>query len=250
MTLKNYYYVIAVLLYSICVDIHAQVGIGTTSPDVSSILEIESTTQGLLTPRMTSVQRVAIVSPAQGLLVFDTDEDAFYFFDGTNWVKLISENSINDYTGWADYTDGTYTSASPFSLTAGNKVTLPNNAVTIRDTQKPIDVTSFYDIMTSTITGRNGDGINVMIEFKIKPIVNQTTKITVAIDIGGSIGELYKRDFITSKGLNVEHYYVSSFNAYTLDTWEANGGTVKIVSDYAAEIYDIRYVITRTHKAR
>ena len=53
-----------------------------------------------------------------------------------------------------------------------------------------------------------------------------------------------------SKGNDVEHYYLSSFNAYTLNTWEANGGTVKIVSDASADIYDIRYVITRTHKAR
>ncbi|WP_027137524.1 hypothetical protein [Gaetbulibacter saemankumensis] len=231
-------------------NVEAQVGIGTTSPDVSSILDVSSTTQGILTPRMTSTQRSGISSPADGLLVYDTDIKAFYHYNGGNWVKLIGENSLNDYTGWADYTDGVYTSSNPFTLTANNKVTLPNAANTVRDSQKPIDITEFYDATNSVITGRNGDGINVVIEFKIRPTVNQTTKITVAIDIGGAVGEIYKRDFITSKGLNVEHYYVSSFDAYTLDTWETNGGMVKIVSDYSAEIYDIRYIITRTHKAR
>ena len=89
-----------------------------------------------------------------------------------------------------------------------------------------------------------------MIEFKVRPTANQTTKITVAIDIGAPVGEIYIRDFITSKGVGVEHYYLSSFNTYTLNTWETNGGTVKIVSDYSADIYDIRYILTRTHKAR
>ncbi|MCH4552741.1 hypothetical protein [Aestuariibaculum lutulentum] len=241
---------IALTAFCLSFSLNAQIGIGTTSPDESSILDISSESQGMLTPRMTTVQRVAISNPAKGLLVFDTNENAFYNFDGTNWVRLITESSISDYTGWADYSDGVYTEASPLSLTANNKITLPNHANTIRDSQKPIDVTEFYNSTNSTITGRNGDGINIVIEFKVKPTVNQTTKITVSVDIGGGIGELYKRDFITSKGVGVQHYYLSSFNAYTLDTWEANGGTVKIVSDYASDIYDIRYIITRTHKAR
>ena len=51
--------------------------------------------------------------------------------------------SIDD-TGWAEYVDTQYTSGSPFQITTDNKVTLPNNAGTIRDSQKPRDVSSFY----------------------------------------------------------------------------------------------------------
>ncbi|WP_242118764.1 hypothetical protein [Aestuariivivens sediminicola] len=244
---KPQFVLIAILLNSL---VYAQVGIGTNSPDASSILDLSSTTQGMLTPRMTEVQRLAIANPASGLVVYDTDENAFFHYTGTEWLKLINENSLNDYTGWADYVDGVYTSASPLALTASNKVTLPNNAMTIRDSQKPTDITTFYNASNSTITGRNGDGINVNIEFKARPTTAAVTKLTVAIDIGGAVGEIYIRDFIMSKGNGVEHYYLSSFSAYTLDTWEANGGTVKIVSDASAEIYDIRYVVTRTHKAR
>ena len=91
----------------------AQVGIGTSTPDGSSILDLTSTSQGVLAPRMTSAQRTAIASPAEGLLVFDTDESSFYFFNASSWTKLIGENRVNDYTGWADYVDGTYTSANP-----------------------------------------------------------------------------------------------------------------------------------------
>ena len=51
----------------------AQVGIGTTTPDASAALDITSTTGGLLVPRMTAVQRDAITSPAQGLIIFCSD---------------------------------------------------------------------------------------------------------------------------------------------------------------------------------
>lgn len=66
--------------------VYAQIGIGNTDPDPSSILDIRSDTQGMLTPRMTGAQRIAIVTPAKGLLVFDIDDDTFYYHDGTNWV--------------------------------------------------------------------------------------------------------------------------------------------------------------------
>ncbi len=60
---------------SIC----AQVGVGTTSPDNSSVLDIVSTDRGVLTPRMTSLQRDAIVDPANGLMVYNTDSDEIQF---------------------------------------------------------------------------------------------------------------------------------------------------------------------------
>jgi hypothetical protein len=50
----------------------AQVGIGTVTPDASSVLDVSSTTQGMLAPRMTSTQKAAIAAPADGLIVYDT----------------------------------------------------------------------------------------------------------------------------------------------------------------------------------
>lgn len=246
----NYRYLlifIAVLFFS---KSFSQVGIGTTTPNPSSILDIESTTQGLLTPRMTTTQRTTIANPAEGLLVFDTDLNTFYFFNSTSWVQLSAGGvNANNYTGWADYADGEYTSANPFTVNT-TKVTLPNDASNTVDFQKPLDITTFYDATSQTITGRNGDGINVVIEFKARPNSSAIARLTVAIDIGGAVGEIYIRDFVLSKGNGVEHFYLSSFNAYTLGTFEANGGSVKIVSTASVDIYDIRYVITRTHKAR
>lgn len=66
-------------------------GIGTTAPGASSLLEIKSTTKGLLIPRMTIKQRNAITSPATGLLIYQTDGAAgFYYYSGTLWTAVSS----------------------------------------------------------------------------------------------------------------------------------------------------------------
>ena len=70
-------------------QIVAQVGIGTTTPNSSAALDIVSTTRGLLIPRMTTVQRNAIASPANGLLIYQTDGvPGFYFRNGAVWTPL------------------------------------------------------------------------------------------------------------------------------------------------------------------
>lgn len=68
------------------------VGIGTTTPNPNAILEMQSTNQGVLVPRMTTAQRLAIAGPTEGLLVFDTDFDCFFFFEATSatWSNLCN----------------------------------------------------------------------------------------------------------------------------------------------------------------
>lgn len=75
------------------------VGIGTTTPDASAILEMKSTTQGMLIPRMLASERLLISSgaPATGLLVYQTDAPAgFYFYNGTAWVNLNAETTTSN----------------------------------------------------------------------------------------------------------------------------------------------------------
>lgn len=151
-------------------------------------------------------------------------------------------------TGWASYVDTQYTSVSPFTVAANTDTALPNNAGTIIDAQKPTDVTEFYD--GTVITGRNGDALDVMIYFKAESsAVDQF--LDVWIDIGGAVGELYRQTFSFPKGSGTERGILYSLpSAYTLDTWETNGGTVYVRSNGSCDIYDITYNFDRTHKAR
>ncbi|GGE45239.1 hypothetical protein [Psychroflexus planctonicus] len=75
---------------------YAQVGIGTTTPDETAILELKSTERGLLFPRMSSNNRINITTPATGLHVFDTDTNSAWFFDGSNWVNYATQSKYGD----------------------------------------------------------------------------------------------------------------------------------------------------------
>jgi hypothetical protein len=70
------------------------VGIGTTNPNSSAALDIQRTTKGVLIPRLTTVQRNAIPTPATGLLVFDNTTNSFWFRSATDWIE-ISDTTNN-----------------------------------------------------------------------------------------------------------------------------------------------------------
>lgn len=89
--MKNW--ILLFLLVLTCTHMSAQVGLGTTSPQASSILDITSTTKGLLIPRMTYAQKIAIPTPATGLMVYQTnvsgaEQAGLYYFDGSLWKRF------------------------------------------------------------------------------------------------------------------------------------------------------------------
>ena len=67
------------------IDSSGNVGIGTTSPDTNAILQLNSTTQGFLPPRMTTAQRDAITTPPEGLVIYNTIDHVLNFYNGTSW---------------------------------------------------------------------------------------------------------------------------------------------------------------------
>jgi len=85
--MKNILFFITALFFF---QLNAQVGIGTTSPDASSILDISSTTKGVLMPRLTNAEKNAIVTPANGLVIFNTDNNQLEFNSGTNSYPIWS----------------------------------------------------------------------------------------------------------------------------------------------------------------
>lgn len=163
-------------------------------------------------------------------------------------VALAQTSLQTDDTGWGDYVDTVYTSGSPFLVSANTDTVLPNNKGSVIETQKPTDVTTFYN--GSTITGRNGDGIMITVDCKLLPTSAGTTTVEIWFDIGGAVGELYRRITTFPKGTGVVRPLNFTVSGYTLNTWEANGATTYIRANGTMSVYDIRYLITRTHKAR
>jgi hypothetical protein len=64
------------------------VSIGTTSVSASAALQVDSTTQGFLPPRMTTTEKLAIGTPAAGLMVYDTTLNQMSYYNGTLWINF------------------------------------------------------------------------------------------------------------------------------------------------------------------
>ena len=70
------------------------------TPDASSILEMRTSTKGLLMPRLTTTERDAIASPATGLIIYNTTASKFNFYNGSTWITMFSGSSVvNSVTG-------------------------------------------------------------------------------------------------------------------------------------------------------
>ena len=101
--------------------LNGNVGIGTNSPNTNAALDINSTTKGMLIPRMTATQRTAISSPASGLMVYQTDgSDGFYYYNGTDWKQIAKVTTTTATVSSLDYANAklepsTYSSSTPYT---------------------------------------------------------------------------------------------------------------------------------------
>ena len=94
------------------------VGIGTASPVASALIDMTSTTKGLLVPRMTKSQKNTIASPATGLLLYQTDDiRGFYYSYGGAWKPLKVVDSVNSFLG---YRSGDLIAGGIFNTAIGN----------------------------------------------------------------------------------------------------------------------------------
>ncbi len=94
--MKKFFYLIIALLFITRANAQS-VGIGTTTPNSKAALDITSTTQGLLPPRMDSTARNAITSPPAGLIIYNTSIEAFQCYNGTAWYSTV--HFIGEYYG-------------------------------------------------------------------------------------------------------------------------------------------------------
>ena len=69
-----------------------QIGINNPSPDPSAALDITSTDKGLLIPRVANTMSVS--SPANGLIVFNMEDNHFHYFNGATWLQIVSDRGF------------------------------------------------------------------------------------------------------------------------------------------------------------
>ena len=72
------------------IDSSGNVAIGTMTPSATALLDVSSTTKGFLPPRMTTTQRDAISTPAEGLIIYNTTTKKLNFYNGTAWEAVTS----------------------------------------------------------------------------------------------------------------------------------------------------------------
>lgn len=159
-----------VLLWLLIFNLQGQVGIGTTTPNARAVLDLKSPTnnQGLLIPGLTTTQRTAnsFVSSLSvnenGLIVYDTDQKRFYYWQGTQWVAL-RPGEDNLTAGGA--LSGTYPNPS-LAVNAVTTTNLANGSVTVEkiaaSTVNGQVLTTVNGTTTWTTLSPTGSPINIV----------------------------------------------------------------------------------------
>ena len=160
-------------------------------------------------------------------------------------------NELYNSTGWARYLDTTYTSGSPLSISNGVRNTLINNADNKIETQLPSDASTFFDDVEQRIRVANsGDAYSLSIRFKAKMSVNNGY-FDIDLDIDGTQGIISQESVLFTRSANTEQRFDIDLSFFTGDTFVENGGTLSITPlNGNIEIYDISFVIIRTHRAK
>lgn len=146
----------------------SQVGIGTTTPRIKSVLDITSTTKGLLPPRLTGLQKseMGLTSEDAGMLVYQTDipqaplaptPKGLYYFDGVNWNAPLQNGVSNGETvRW----DGNKWVATTNLFNQGSSIGIgtlaPKNQLHIHSNNA---ATSRLQITSGTNNGLGADGV-------------------------------------------------------------------------------------------
>ncbi len=131
--MKKILLVAAILLYAATHVFSQSLAINTDGSvaNAGAMLDIKSTTKGLLIPRMTTIQRTGIGTPPAGLQVYDTDLNLLYFYNGSSWSGLSASTNFWTFSGGNIYNNtginvgiGTTTPAAKLHVGAGTRFTL------------------------------------------------------------------------------------------------------------------------------
>ena len=102
-TMKSLIQTTFILLIVNCFFINtanAQIAINSDGSisDASAMLDVSSTSKGILIPRMTTAERTAIASPSTSLLVYDTDEGTYWYYENNQWNEIATQADFSNVT--------------------------------------------------------------------------------------------------------------------------------------------------------
>jgi len=138
------------------IDHNGNVGIGTTSPNASALLDVSSVAKGFLPPRMTTTQRNDIGSPgtpATGLVIYNTTTNQLNVYNGTSWGAVGGAVFIDNFTGTT--ITATNDATQVWRYTGGSAQTLATITATAAPNGALIEITGTSN--TNTITLNNND---------------------------------------------------------------------------------------------
>ncbi len=162
------------ILMAITVTGFSQVSVNTTGEkaDSSAILDVNSSTKGVLIPRMNSSQMADVSNPADGLMIYNTDDNAFYFYDENQWKKIGEAAKVWDTTGNYIYTYdsvgiGTANPQAPLTVKGrisqtgvGKSVYLGKGAGIKNNASSGLyNVGIGYNALTNNVSGKNNVAI-------------------------------------------------------------------------------------------
>jgi len=101
--MKNFILIIFFFWFIICNAQNIGINSSGAPADASAILDVSSNSMGFLIPRMTTAEKLLIVVPADGLMVYDTDLKTFYYYDAiaTTWRSMYSSAAASSLTAWS-----------------------------------------------------------------------------------------------------------------------------------------------------
>ena len=250
---ENMKYLLFSALLTLTLSAAAQVGIGTSTPNAKAALDISSTTQGLLPPRMDSTARDAITSPPAGLVIYNTSIKAFQCYNGTAWYSTV--HYIGEAYGggivFFVYDNGQHgliaaqTDLTP-PVPPGNGIPWSNHATTIRATGTTGNGIGSGAMNTATI---------IAIQIQDSPNGNFAARACAdySVTIGGiTYGDWYLPSLYELSLLHQQRNVVGGFNSD--EYWSSNEiyviGNASSAKTYSfiatSPPYDNQYLKTAT----